>query len=687
MEKDFGLSRVIEPKGSVPVIAWKLDNSKEISTNEARISIERIQVEAGSFQQVCNQCGYDKEKMIHKFMDIVEKRGKFHNPLTDSGGTFYGKIDEMGEEFEKRHRFKVGDSYFCLVTTTALPMCIYEILDIDFNYRQLVVSGYAIVFGSTFTYDYLDKTSLKYAMMTVEEAGTLYKTSLIVHDGMSIGIIGNDPMTALMYVHIVRRYTRNSHITIIFDHDSCNGLPENVLNHALTTYADEIIFMDVRRPMELDDVGITRLGKMDMVINCEDKPGAETISILLCRHKGSVYFTRMSGNYATSILIAESMQKDVNTIDMSPYFENYNVFTREILELAKPEMEKIDALYKQYNTMQGVSANTAEYMVQTRERQIGDFVFASHVTESMVENTINIAKFDCNVIIQGETGVGKEKVLELIHNNSTRREQPCIKVNCATIQESLAESEFFGYEAGAFTGAQTNGKSGYFEIANNGILFLDEIGALSVNMQTKLLRVLQENQFYRVGGTKQITVNVRVICANNVPLKVLVAEGRFREDLYYRLNICQIDVPPLRERKDDVYVLAKKFLSIYNKKYGIFKEISSKGYDALIDYNWPGNVRELENTVHRLVINSSENVITEFDIESVFDQNIYDNNVLDAKLMLQRAGNINLDEVMESQEKQLIEYALKKGGTTRRAAESLGINQTKLMRKKQKYKL
>jgi len=687
MEKGFGLSRVLEPVGSLPVIAWKLDNSRDIASDEARISIDRIQVEAGSFQQVCSQCGYDETKMKQRFIDLVEKRGKFHNPYTDSGGNFYGKVEDMGHEYEQTHRFKVGDDFFDLVTTTAIPMHIEEIKEIDFNYRQLIVSGYAIVFESTYAYDYLSSTDLKYAMLAVEESGTLHKASQIVRDNTQVCIIGNDPMTTVMYVKIVRRYTRNVHITLIFDHASCNGLPEDVMAHALTGSADEIVFIDVRKPMDAYEAGITRMGKTDLVINCEDKAGAETLSILLCRDNGSVCFTRMSGNYTTSILIAESMQKKVNTIDMEPYFENYNVFTREILEISKPDMDMIAGLYRQYDTMQGVSAETAAYVLENRVRQVGDFVYGSSVTEELVENVINVAKYDCNVIIQGETGVGKEKVLELIHNNSARKEQPCIRVNCATIQESLAESEFFGYEAGAFTGAGAGGKVGYFELANNGILFLDEIGTLSMNMQSKLLRVLQESQFYRVGGTKQITVNVRVICASNVSLQQLIADGRFREDLYYRLNICEITVPPLRERKDDIFVLARTFLAQYNKKYALLKEITRDGYTALAAYNWPGNVRELENTVHRLIINSTGNVITGLDVETMLNRNIYGSNVLDAQTMLQRDGAIDLDKVMEAQEKKLVEYALGKLGTTRKAAEALGINQTKLMRKKRKYGL
>ena len=225
----------------------------------------------------------------------------------------------------------------------------------------------------------------------------------------------------------------------------------------------------------------------------------------------------------------------------------------------------------------------------------GNFVFKSLDTRQMIEEAINIAKYDCNLIIQGETGVGKEKILELIHENSSRRGEPCIKKNCATISESLAESELFGYEEGAFTGARIEGKRGYFEMANNGILFLDEIGSLPMHIQSKLLRVIQESQFYKVGGTKPVNVNVRVIVASNVPLKELVDSGAFREDLYYRLNICTIDVPPLRERRDDIPCLAEYFVNDWSTKYSVRKEIEHDAMQTLYYHSWPGNVRELEN--------------------------------------------------------------------------------------------
>ena len=311
----------------------------------------------------------------------------------------------------------------------------------------------------------------------------------------------------------------------------------------------------------------------------------------------------------------------------------------------------------------------------------------SPVTGEVVETALNVAKFDCNVIIQGETGTGKERVMDLIHQNSSRRGKPCVKINCATIQENLAESEFFGYEKGAFTGAQAGGKQGYFELANNGTLFLDEIGSLPLSMQSKLLRVLQENSFYRVGGTELKTVNVRVICANNVPLKKLVDEGSFREDLYYRLNICLIEVPPLRKRPEDIVCLAEAFIKKYSQKYGAEKTFSQEAFDALCRYHWPGNVRELENTVHRLYITAREEEIDGQQVDDLLNDSFYDDLVIDLKKELRGMEVIDFNQIMDEQEKKLIAYALKKEKTTRKAAEFLKIPQPTLARKKVKYGL
>jgi transcriptional regulator with PAS, ATPase and Fis domain len=254
------------------------------------------------------------------------------------------------------------------------------------------------------------------------------------------------------------------------------------------------------------------------------------------------------------------------------------------------------------------------------------------------------------------------------------------------IPEALAESEFFGYEAGAFTGSVSTGKAGYFELANNGILFLDEVGLLPAGIQVKLLRVLQENQFFRIGGIKQIDVNVRVVCASNVSLKELVKEGKFREDLYYRLNICEIAIPPLRERPEDISCLAEHFLGKYNDMYHQAKHFDRRALDVMLAYGWPGNVRELENTVHRTLIGSRGDIIEESVVHRALSQNPRDAEPSPDRQMADEHG-YGLEYIMMNYERRFIEDALKRWKNTRKAAAHLGISQSQLMRKKQKYNI
>ncbi len=220
-----------------------------------------------------------------------------------------------------------------------------------------------------------------------------------------------------------------------------------------------------------------------------------------------------------------------------------------------------------------------------------------------------VSKSDTTVLIRGESGTGKELVAHAIHFNSLRAVKPFIKVNCGALPESVVESELFGHEKGAFTGAIATRK-GRFELANGGTIFLDEIGDLSPTTQIKLLRVLQEREFERVGGTATIKTNVRIITATNRDLEHLIAEGRFRQDLYYRLDVFPIHIPPLRERKTDIPLLADFFVEKYSKANNkTVRRISTPAIDMLMTYHWPGNVRELENCMERAVLLSSEQVI------------------------------------------------------------------------------
>ena len=232
--------------------------------------------------------------------------------------------------------------------------------------------------------------------------------------------------------------------------------------------------------------------------------------------------------------------------------------------------------------------------------QAEDFVFRSKAMQSVLENIIKIARYDCNVIVFGDTGVGKEKAANIIQKNSDRKMQAFVKINCGAISPNLIESEFFGYEKGAFTGASAGGKKGYFELANNGVIFLDEIGELPLEMQAKLLRAIQDGEFYRVGGTSPVKTNVRIISATNRDLERYVEEGRFRRDLYYRLNVVPIKIPALSERTEDIPALIYHFLSKYGEKFGLKRGIAESAVEYLQQQQWPGNIRELENTVQRL---------------------------------------------------------------------------------------
>jgi transcriptional regulator with PAS, ATPase and Fis domain len=413
--------------------------------------------------------------------------------------------------------------------------------------------------------------------------------------------------------------------------------------------------------------------------------GAESASVLLTRRRGTVIFTSFINNHSLALLFSESLGKELNTAALDAYTDDYQKFTIELLRENKGVLEKIHRLYEKRSGAGKARAPVA--IAKYRDsNHMGDFVFASRKMKNVWDEALNVARYDCNILILGETGVGKEKLLTLIHNNSARKLNPCVRINCAAIPENLAESEFFGYEAGAFTGSAPGGKPGYFEMANNGTLFLDEVGLLPANIQVKLLRVLQENQFFRIGGQKQTDVNVRVICASNASLRELVESGNFREDLYYRLNICEIKIPPLRERHDDISELAEYFLERYDKSYNLQKRFSSEAMDAMLAYAWPGNVRELENTVHRLVINSREDSIGEEDVRRALNRNPHRPETEPAAESVDE-GDCGFALNMMRHESKLIEDALKRWKSTRKAAAHLGISQSQLMRKKQKYNI
>ena len=693
-ERTFGLERVLEPAGVFPPVAWKLDNDRKLRPGEARIRLEMINIEWDSFQQICSSCSYDEDKIKARILDIIEKRGKLHNPFTRSGGVLSGTVEEIHPDFHGMMDIETGEKIYCITSLGCLPISIDRIHRIDYEFGQIYCDGYAIHFEANPIYKPNYPMETRYALTAIDEAGSLYGTYRVATENncRNVVIIGNNLHTMMFYAATIREAIGPQyHVIAVIGEDYNDDISRKEIKKVLKPLFREVYFADFREPVKAYQKLAGRIEperEPDLVIITDDVSGTETLGVQMVKPNGCIYFSSIDNNYSSAVLCAESIGKVVNTYAFDQYIEGYLDFTMQILQTLRPKLKEIDQLYGDSKRKSRITRSRANTMALEQAGRDDGFIYQDIVTRGMVEEVMNVARYDCNVIIQGETGVGKEKVLELIHQNSERHSKPCIKINCATIAESLAESEFFGYEPGSFTGAQASGKAGYFEMANEGILFLDEIGTLSLNMQSKLLRVIQENTFYRVGGTKPISVNVRVICANNVPLRQLVDEGKFREDLYYRLNICTIDVPPLRERRADILVLAEAFVKNCNRRYGTDKEMSPGALSSLYDYYWPGNVRELENVVHRLVIRSVGNVIASEDVDAILNENAYGDLVKSIKkVSFTRRDNLDFRQLMEQQEKQIIEYALKKERTTRKAAELLGLPQTTLARKKLKYGL
>lgn len=308
-------------------------------------------------------------------------------------------------------------------------------------------------------------------------------------------------------------------------------------------------------------------------------------------------------------------------------------------------------------------------------RQEG-LVFNSPKMQDLIDMALRVARVDSTILIFGESGVGKEVIAKIIHNNSKRREESFIPVNCATIPENLLESELFGYEKGAFTGANKEGKPGIFELAHNGTIFLDEIGEIPQSFQVKLLRVIQEREVLRVGGTKPRSINVRILVATNKNLETQMQQGKFREDLYFRLNVVPLYIPPLRERKEEIIPLIYTFKKKFTNQYTIEKEISPEVIDIFLNHDWPGNVRELENIIERLLVTAPGSTITSKNMPSQFINN---NTSYAPQVSIQ--GILPLKVAVMELERQLIATALKDYGSTYKVARILQVDQSTIVRK------
>ena len=358
---------------------------------------------------------------------------------------------------------------------------------------------------------------------------------------------------------------------------------------------------------------------------------------------------------------------------------------RNLTELLKlrEELETAERKKEQYK---------ARLKTLQKEQQERSFIVGSEKIRHVKELIEHVASSDATVLITGETGSGKEVVAREIYKLSTRRNGPYVKVNCAAIPDGLIESELFGYEKGAFTGAGPKEKKGYFELANAGTILLDEISEMPLHLQPKILRVLQEKEITRVGGTKPIKLDIRIIASTNRLLKDMIAAGDFRSDLYYRLNVFPINLPPLRERADDILVLAETFLAHFNALYGKTKTFTAEAIEQLYQYDWPGNVRELENAVERMVIILPGKQIEGHDARALIRQAEDGSETSDAGEIGASSQDLssiihegNLKELIDTYEAEIIRYAIEKHGNSYAAAKALGTSQPTIVRKAHAY--
>ncbi|RNB83337.1 Fis family transcriptional regulator [Brevibacillus fluminis] len=366
---------------------------------------------------------------------------------------------------------------------------------------------------------------------------------------------------------------------------------------------------------------------------------------------------------------------DVFMIESIPIKNNDGEIVR-VVSVTKDTSE-INQLTTQLDELRNLLDNYQREVVRFQQEKLESkpFVYKSKQMQNLYELVKSVASVDTSVLILGETGVGKQMVANQIHMLSNRRDHPFITVNCGAIPENLLESELFGYEEGAFSGARKGGKLGIFEMADKGTVFLDEIGEMPLHLQVKLLRVLQERTIMKVGGTKEKKVDVRILTATNQNLEEMVQKQTFRQDLYYRINIIPIQIPPLRERKEDIHALAFTFLHQYNQKYRKNAEISETQLDQLLKYSWPGNVRELENKMERYAVTG---------------QLILGNggNQTDERAFSDQEGPLpSLLEHLDEVELRILRQAMARYKTTREIAAHLGVNQSTIVRKMRKHNL
>lgn len=415
-------------------------------------------------------------------------------------------------------------------------------------------------------------------------------------------------------------------------------------------------FNDVinRNMRELLEIGYVDDSSILKAIDLED----EYTTVQKCKGDGTLYITA------------------------TPFFDrNGNIELVMCTERDITETINLEQLLKENEKLSEQLKSELNYIKNEQRYNSEGIIAESPQMKDLLQTARRIGAIDSTVMIMGESGVGKEVLADYLVSHSNRKDKPFVKINCASIPENLMESELFGYVPGAFTGADAHGKKGIFELANHGTLFLDEITEIPIHVQPKLLRVLQEHEFRRVGGQKDIKVDVRIIVASNRDLLDAVSKGEFREDLYYRLNVLPFTIPPLRERREDIPFLVKQFINRFNAQHRTMKEIDEDAMRELEQASWPGNVRELQNVIERLMVSYESMRITLSQVKSMLEPKEAGSQTIDPD------SGSSLKEQVDEFEKNLLERYLNRFGSAAEAARNLGIDKSTMSRKLKKYGL
>ena len=468
-------------------------------------------------------------------------------------------------------------------------------------------------------------------------------------------------------------------------------IENNQVKHSKKECPEELSNETLKRILDnsYDEIYVTDKNGIAIYVNeaCERHYGMKPSEVI---GKPALQLSN-DGYWSPSIISVILQEKKRVTVEMETNIGRKLVVTAtpvfdkngelELVVQNSRDITQIEEIKKNLEETKHLVLKYKQEAEKLRERVLKahDVVSHSKPMRNLLELAQKVAPVDSSILILGESGTGKGVMAKHIHKMSKRKDGPFIVINCAAIPDDLLETELFGYAPGTFTGADKNGKIGLIELANGGTLFLDEIGEIPIKLQAKLLHVLQEFKFSPVGGRESKKVDCRIIAATNQNLDKAVKEGNFREDLYHRLKVIEMEIPSLRERPEDILPLIYFFLNRFDKKYSSTHQFSQEALDMLIQYPWPGNIRELEHLIERLVITVQENIINPQDLPDAFHKN------LDDQFDIPFTTLAPLDLALEHVEKKLISKAYKQLGSSYKVAKKLNISQSKASRLIRKY--